>query len=78
MQLLPPPARIAAGEILLEGRRIDDLPAAAMDKIRGRKIGAISKTRLTSLNPLFTIGDQIEETIRTHLRVGAAEARSAR
>jgi len=75
MQLLPPPARIAAGEILLEGRRIDDLPAAAMDKIRGRRIGAIFQDPLTSLNPLFTIGDQIEETIRTHLPVGAAEAR---
>jgi peptide/nickel transport system ATP-binding protein len=50
--LLEPPGRIAAGEILLEGRRIDNLPADEMRKIRGRKIGAIFQDPLTSLNPL--------------------------
>jgi peptide/nickel transport system ATP-binding protein len=73
--LLEPPGRIAAGEILLEGRRIDQLPADEMRKIRGRKIGAIFQDPLTSLNPLYTIGEQIVETIRTHLPLDAAAAR---
>jgi peptide/nickel transport system ATP-binding protein len=75
MGLLPPPAHVVSGAILFEGKRIDNLPVAAMDRIRGRRIGAIFQDPLTSLNPLFTIGDQVEETIRTHLPVGAAEAR---
>jgi peptide/nickel transport system ATP-binding protein len=73
--LLEPPGRIAAGEILLEGRRIDTLPADEMRKIRGRKIGAIFQDPLTSLNPLYTIGEQLVETIRTHLPLDAAAAR---
>jgi len=73
--LLEPLGRIAAGEIVLEGRRIDTLPADEMRKIRGRKIGAIFQDPLTSLNPLYTIGEQIVETIRTHLPLDAAAAR---
>jgi len=73
--LLEPPGRIAAGEIRLEGQRIDQLPYDEMRKIRGRKIGAIFQDPLTSLNPLYTIGRQLVETIQTHLPVGAAEAR---
>jgi peptide/nickel transport system ATP-binding protein len=73
--LLEPPGRIAGGEIWLEGRRIDDLPYEQMRTIRGRRIGAIFQDPLTSLNPLYTIGRQLTETIRTHLPVGAAEAR---
>jgi peptide/nickel transport system ATP-binding protein len=73
--LLEPPGRIAAGEIVLEGRRIDTLPADEMRKIRGRKIGAIFQDPLTSLNPLYTIGEQIVETIRTHLPLDASAAR---
>ncbi|WP_127804378.1 ABC transporter ATP-binding protein [Hydrogenophaga sp. NH-16] len=73
--LLEPPGRIAGGEILLEGRRIDDLPFAELRKVRGRQIGAIFQDPLTSLNPLYTVGRQLTETIRTHLPVGQAEAR---
>ena len=73
--LLEPPGRIASGQIVLEGRRIDDLPAAEMRQIRGRRIGAIFQDPLTSLNPLYTIGRQLTETIQTHLKVDAAEAR---
>jgi peptide/nickel transport system ATP-binding protein len=73
--LLEPPGRIAAGEILLEGQRIDNLPYEQMRAIRGRKIGAIFQDPLTSLNPLYTIGRQLTETIQTHLPVGAEEAR---
>src|SRR5215472_11744693 len=74
--LLEPPGRIAGGEILLEGRRIDDLPPAELRKIRGRKIGAIFQDPLTSLNPLYKIGDQLTETILTHLKMSPAAARA--
>ena len=73
--LLEPPGRIAGGEILLEGRRIDNLPLEALRKIRGRQIGAIFQDPLTSLNPLYTVGRQLIETIRTHLPLDAAGAR---
>ena len=75
ISLLEPPGRIAGGEILLEGQRIDKLPFDAMRHIRGRKIGAIFQDPLTSLNPLYTVGRQITETIRAHLPVTEAEAR---
>lgn len=73
--LLEPPGRIAAGEIRLDGRRIDDLPYEEMRRIRGRKIGAIFQDPLTSLNPLYTVGEQLVETILTHEDIGAAAAR---
>ena len=77
MGLVPqPPGRVAGGEVLLEGSRIDNLPPEAMRKIRGRKIGAIFQDPLTSLNPLFTIGSQIVETIQEHLPMDAAQARA--
>jgi peptide/nickel transport system ATP-binding protein len=73
--LLERPGRIAAGEIRLAGERIDNLPAEALRRIRGRRIGAIFQDPLTSLNPLYTIGRQLVETIRTHLPVSGPEAR---
>ncbi|HVZ44287.1 MAG TPA: ABC transporter ATP-binding protein [Ramlibacter sp.] len=73
--LLEPPGRIAGGEILLEGQRIDNLPYEKMRRIRGRRIGAIFQDPLTSLDPLYTIGRQLTETIQTHLPVTAGEAR---
>ncbi len=73
--LLEPPGRVAGGEILLEGQRIDSLSHDQMRHIRGRKIGAIFQDPLTSLNPLYTVGRQLIETIRTHLPVTASEAR---
>ena len=73
--LLEPPGRVAGGEILLEGRRIDNLPHEEMRHVRGRQIGAIFQDPLTSLNPLYTVGRQLTETIQTHLPVSAAEAR---
>src|SRR5262245_20919634 len=73
--LLEPPGRIAAGEVRLEGQRIDNLPYEQMRAIRGRRIGAIFQDPLTSLNPLYTIGRQLVETIQTHLPVSADEAR---
>jgi len=73
--LLEPPGRIASGRVLLEGSRIDNLPYEQMRRIRGRKIGAVFQDPLTSLNPLYSVGRQLIETIQTHLPVDAKEAR---
>ena len=73
--LLEPPGRVASGEIVLQGQRIDNLDHEAMRGIRGRKIGAIFQDPLTSLNPLYSVGRQLIETIRTHLPVSEQEAR---
>lgn len=73
--LLEPPGRIASGEILLQGRRIDHLPPEAMRQIRGRQIGAIFQDPLTSLNPLYTVGRQLTETILAHLPLTQTQAR---
>jgi peptide/nickel transport system ATP-binding protein len=74
--LLDPPGRIAGGEIRLDGQRIDNLPYEQMRAIRGRQIGAIFQDPLTSLNPLYTVGRQLIETIRTHLPVNESDARA--
>jgi len=73
--LLDPPGRIAGGEVRLEGKRIDNLPHEALRRIRGRRIGVIFQDPLTSLNPLYTIGQQLEETILTHLDLSPRAAR---
>ncbi len=73
--LLDDPARVASGEIWLKGRRIDNLSAEEKRAIRGREIGMIFQDPLTSLNPLFTIGEQLVETIQLHLKVSATEAK---
>jgi len=74
--LLEPPGRIAGGEIRFDGRRIDNLPPEAMRRIRGKEIGAIFQDPLTSLNPLYTVGRQLIETIRVHLDLDAGAARA--
>ncbi len=74
--LLEPPGRVAGGEIRLEGRRIDNLPYEEMRKIRGARIGAIFQDPLTSLNPLYSVGRQLIETIQTHLPLSASAART--
>jgi peptide/nickel transport system ATP-binding protein len=74
--LLEPPGRVSSGQIIFDGKRIDNLPYEDMRRLRGRHIGAIFQDPLTSLNPLYTIGRQIEETILTHLPVSAEEARN--
>lgn len=73
--LLDDPARIASGEIWLKGRRIDHLSVQEQRAIRGREIGMIFQDPLTSLNPLFTIGEQLVETIQLHLNVSAKVAK---
>lgn len=73
--LLPPPGRIAGGAILLDGERIDALPPHRMRAIRGRRIGMIFQDPLTALNPLFTVGQQLIETMRAHLPLSHRQAR---
>ncbi|HRK24269.1 MAG TPA: ABC transporter ATP-binding protein [Beijerinckiaceae bacterium] len=74
--LIEPPGRIAGGQILLHGQRIDNLAPEEMRRLRGRKIAMIFQDPLTSLNPLFTVGEQLVETILTHLDLSPAEARA--
>lgn len=73
--LLERPGYIASGSITLDGKRIDNLPANEMRKIRGRKIGMVFQDPLTSLNPILTIADQLIETIQTHLGLSKQAAR---
>ncbi len=74
--LLEPPGRVAGGEILLDGKRIDNLPYEQMQRIRGKDIGAIFQDPLTSLNPLYSISRQLVETIQTHTDMTARQARA--
>jgi peptide/nickel transport system ATP-binding protein len=74
--LIDPPGRIGSGRIVLNERRIDDLPPEALRRVRGREIGAVFQDPLTSLNPLYTVGRQLVETISTHLNLSAAAARA--
>jgi peptide/nickel transport system ATP-binding protein len=73
--LLEPPGRIASGEVLLKGERIDNLSPEALRKIRGRRIGMVFQDPLTSLNPLYRVGEQLIETIQTHTNLTASQAR---
>ncbi len=75
MRLLEPPGRIGGGEVWLTGERIDTLPPDALRRVRGRRIGMVFQDPLTSLNPLYTVGDQITETIRAHSDLSKAAAR---
>jgi peptide/nickel transport system ATP-binding protein len=73
--LIEPPGRIMAGEVHLSGRRIDNLGPEEVRRVRGRRIGIVFQDPLTSLNPLYRIGDQLVETIRTHTDLSEREAR---
>ncbi len=76
MRLIPnPPGKTVRGEIIFEGRDLLKLPEDQMRKVRGNKISMIFQEPMTSLNPVFTIGDQITEGIRLHMKLGKHEAR---
>ncbi len=74
--LLEPPGRVAVGEFWLRDERIDALDRNALRRIRGRRIGMVFQDPLTSLNPLYTVGRQLDETIMAHLPLSAAQART--
>ncbi len=73
--LLDKPGRIASGTIRLGEQEISGLDRAAMRALRGRRISMIFQDPLTSLNPLFTVGEQLVETMVLHLKISAAEAK---
>jgi oligopeptide/dipeptide ABC transporter ATP-binding protein len=77
MKLVPiPPGRIAGGEILFDGVDILKLPASEMRKVRGNKISMIFQEPMTSLNPVFTVGDQVAEVIQLHEKLSQREIRN--
>ena len=73
--LLNPPAHISHGEIHLNGKRVDQLTGDAMRRIRGKEIGMVFQDPLPSLNPLFTVKQQLVETIQAHLGLSDSAAR---
>jgi oligopeptide/dipeptide ABC transporter ATP-binding protein len=75
--LLPrPAARVTAGRVVFEGTDLLRLPERRLRRLRGPGIGMIFQEPMSSLNPVFTIGDQITETLRAHERIGPAKAAS--
>ena len=76
MRLVPKPGRIEEGSsIRFDGRDLLSLPVTEMRSLRGGRIGMIFQEPMTSLNPVTTVGSQVEEAIRLHTKVSAAEAR---
>jgi oligopeptide/dipeptide ABC transporter ATP-binding protein len=76
MRLIPtPPGRTVGGQVLFEGTDLLQLPEEEMRKIRGNRISMIFQEPMTSLNPVFTVGDQIEEAILLHQQVTKEEAK---
>ena len=74
MGLVPPPGQNAGGRVMFDGQNLLDLSPAAMRGIRGRRIAMIFQEPMTSLNPVFTIGDQITEAMRAHDRSASDKA----
>ncbi len=74
--LLEPPGRVAGGQIVFNGKRIDNISDEKMRRLRGNQIAMIFQDPLTSLNPLFTVGWQLIETIRTHVSIDERKARA--
>ncbi|MCE0493705.1 dipeptide ABC transporter ATP-binding protein [Vibrio salinus] len=74
IDLLSPPGTVAGGEVFLDGEKISGLKSEAMRKVRGSKIGFIFQDPMTSLNPLFTVEQQLKETIHANMKVSDREA----
>src|SRR5260370_6200896 len=70
-----PPGEYAGGSIMFEDRDLLELPEQAMRKVRGGKIGMIFQDPMTCLNPTMTVGKQIAEGLRIHLKLSESEAR---
>ncbi len=78
MGLVPPPGQNAGGRVMFDGQNLLDLSPTAMRSIRGRRIAMIFQEPMTSLNPVFTIGDQITEAMRAHDRTTSDRALRAK
>jgi oligopeptide/dipeptide ABC transporter ATP-binding protein len=74
LRLLPPAARIPSGRMLFEGKDLLQMSDAEMRRVRGKRIAMILQDPMASLNPLFTVGDQVAEPIRVHEGVTRASA----
>jgi peptide/nickel transport system ATP-binding protein len=75
MRLLDiPPAEIASGEIWFDGKELLSMPIEEMRKVRGKDVAMVFQEPLTSLNPVFTVGDQIAEQVELHMDVSKKEA----
>jgi peptide/nickel transport system ATP-binding protein len=74
MRLIQPPGRIAGGTVTYKGRQLLALPERAMRAVRGAEIAIVFQEPMTALNPVFTIGDQIRETLTVHGRASGREA----
>jgi peptide/nickel transport system ATP-binding protein len=74
MRLVPPPGRNTAGRVMFDGQNLLDLSPAAMRDIRGNRIAMIFQEPMTSLNPVFTVGNQITEAMRAHDRTASEKA----
>src|SRR5881628_2011197 len=77
MRLVPPPGKIVSGEMLFAGRNLLRLSNAEMRDVRGNDIAMIFQDPMTSLNPVFTVGEQISEALRLHRGLSRKETRKA-
>jgi oligopeptide/dipeptide ABC transporter ATP-binding protein len=78
LRLIPsPPGKITGGKILFEGKDLLSLSQKEMRSVRGNEISMIFQDPMTSLNPVFTVGDQIMESIRAHRKISKKEAKKA-
>ncbi len=76
MRIVPPPGRVLGGSIRFQGTELLTLPEREMQRVRGRRIAMIFQEPMTALNPVLTVGEQVAEMLRHHLRMSRAEARS--
>jgi oligopeptide/dipeptide ABC transporter ATP-binding protein len=74
MRLVQPPGRVASGRIVFKGRDLLTLPEPEMRAVRGADVALIFQEPMTALNPVFTVGDQVAETLRVHGRAGRRDA----
>src|SRR5689334_762803 len=74
MQLVQPPGRVVSGEIWFDGQNLLALDTDAMRRLRGREIAMIFQDPMTSLNPVYTVGDQISEAVQLHERLPRKQA----
>src|SRR5260370_25343298 len=77
MRLIAPPGKIVGGEIIFDGKNLLDLSNAQMRAIRGNDGAMILEDPMTSLNPVFTVGEQIAEALRLHRKLSRKDARAA-
>ncbi|PWZ69414.1 hypothetical protein DD878_11265 [Staphylococcus pseudintermedius] len=77
LKLLPEKiSNIASGEVIYEGKRIDQYDVEQMNQMRGKEIAMIFQEPMTSLNPVFTIGNQLMEMLMLHLKLSKSEAKA--